>query len=170
MELSDRIKTASGPLWDRSIVWNSRRGNHLGQRSCASAPTGRTYGRKQSDHITAKNLARRVPSAHGNRSTACRRWPPQSFAAPLFGADLDAVEPAWTVRSRPIRHRWGRLCSAIQPGNIVAERFQFRPLRIRLLLQTDRITTRWNRSTIFFGPALRLHIHIVIAISLYWGE
>ena len=35
-------------------VWNSCRGNHLGQRSCASAPTGRTYGRKRSDQNTAK--------------------------------------------------------------------------------------------------------------------
>ena len=32
----------------RGGVWNSRRGNHLGQRSCASATTGRTYERKRS--------------------------------------------------------------------------------------------------------------------------
>src|SRR5919205_3927815 len=38
---------SSGHLQGRSVVWNSRRGNHLGQRSCANAPTGRTYGRKQ---------------------------------------------------------------------------------------------------------------------------
>src|SRR5690349_11581093 len=30
---------SSGPLRGRLSVWNSRRGNHLGQRSCASAPT-----------------------------------------------------------------------------------------------------------------------------------
>src|SRR5436305_7348380 len=35
----------NGPLCGRSVVWNPCRGNHLGQRSCASAPTGRTYGR-----------------------------------------------------------------------------------------------------------------------------
>jgi hypothetical protein len=35
----------NGPLQGRVFVWNSGRGNHLGQRSCASAPTGRTYGR-----------------------------------------------------------------------------------------------------------------------------
>src|SRR5208283_5181299 len=29
----------------RTVVWNLCRGNHLGQRSCASAFTGRTYGR-----------------------------------------------------------------------------------------------------------------------------
>ena len=41
------------------------RGNHLGQRSCASAPTGRTYGRKRSDQSTVKRLARRGPSTYG---------------------------------------------------------------------------------------------------------
>src|SRR5271166_4503572 len=29
----------------RTVAWNLCRGNHLGQRSCASAFTGRTYGR-----------------------------------------------------------------------------------------------------------------------------
>ena len=37
----------------RQVVWNTRRGNHLGQRSCADAPKGRTYGRKRLDQITA---------------------------------------------------------------------------------------------------------------------
>jgi hypothetical protein len=32
----------------RSVVWNSRRGNHLGQRSCASAP--------QAGHMDASDL------------------------------------------------------------------------------------------------------------------
>src|ERR1022692_3589505 len=36
------------------LFWSSRRGNHLGQRSCVSAETGRTYGRKRSDQSTAK--------------------------------------------------------------------------------------------------------------------
>jgi hypothetical protein len=40
-------------------VWNSCRGNHLGQRSCGSAQIGWTYGRKRSDQSTAKHLARR---------------------------------------------------------------------------------------------------------------
>src|ERR1019366_3041895 len=31
----------------RPVVWSACRGNHLGQRSCASARTGRTYGRKR---------------------------------------------------------------------------------------------------------------------------
>src|SRR3954453_18875090 len=56
---------SSGPLRGRLSVWNSRRGNHRGQRSCASAPTGRTYGRKRSDQSTANDLARRGPSTYG---------------------------------------------------------------------------------------------------------
>src|SRR3954447_22194549 len=35
-------------------VWTSHRGNHLGQRSCASAQTGRTYGCKRSDQRSCK--------------------------------------------------------------------------------------------------------------------
>ena len=59
----DRSKTRDTP-WSplaakgRLGVWNLRRGNHLGQRSCASAKTGRTYGRKRSDQSTAKMLLR----------------------------------------------------------------------------------------------------------------
>src|SRR5262249_23641472 len=55
----DRSKTRGIPLdpsaaEGRSSDWNLCRGNHLGQRSCASATTGRTYGRKQSDQSTAQ--------------------------------------------------------------------------------------------------------------------
>src|SRR5947199_9169505 len=39
----------------RSSDWNLCRGNHLGRRSCASATTGRTYGRKRSDQSTAQH-------------------------------------------------------------------------------------------------------------------
>ncbi len=38
-------------------VWNSRRGNHLGQRSCATASKGRTYESKRSDQAAFKSLA-----------------------------------------------------------------------------------------------------------------
>jgi Transposase DDE domain group 1 len=38
----------------RPTVWNSRRGNHLGQRSCATAYKGRTYDRKRSDQNSAQ--------------------------------------------------------------------------------------------------------------------
>ena len=56
----DRSKTRGIPLdpsaaEGRSSVWNLCRGNHLGQRSCASATTGRTYGRKRSDQSTAQH-------------------------------------------------------------------------------------------------------------------
>jgi hypothetical protein len=55
----NRSKTRDTPCFPlaakgRLGVWNSHRGNHLGQRSCASAKTGRTYGRKRSDQSTAQ--------------------------------------------------------------------------------------------------------------------
>ena len=55
----NRSKTQDTPCFPlaakgRLGVWNSHRGNHLGQRSCASAKTGRTYGRKRSDQSTAQ--------------------------------------------------------------------------------------------------------------------
>jgi hypothetical protein len=57
----DRSKTRDTPCFPlaakgRLGVWNSHRGNHLGQRSCASAKTGRTYGRKRSDQIYATTV------------------------------------------------------------------------------------------------------------------
>lgn len=42
-------------LKGRDVVWNSRCGNHLGQRSCASATKGRTYERKRSDQSTCQS-------------------------------------------------------------------------------------------------------------------
>ena len=71
----DRSKARDNPLMamadsGRKAVWNSRRGNHLGQRSYASASTGRTYARKRSDqNICLNPLARgsrpHMPSANG---------------------------------------------------------------------------------------------------------
>ena len=52
------------PVADRGriVVWASRRGTHLGQRSCASAREGRTYERKRSDHeIRRRHLVSRGP-------------------------------------------------------------------------------------------------------------
>jgi hypothetical protein len=68
----DRSKTRDIPLHPsavkgRSNDWNLCRGNHLGQRSCASATIGRTYGRKRSDQSTAQQLARSGPSTYGSR-------------------------------------------------------------------------------------------------------
>jgi hypothetical protein len=50
----DRSKTRETPsdpmaIKGREVVRNSRRGNHLGQWSCATTPKGRTYGSKRSD-------------------------------------------------------------------------------------------------------------------------
>ncbi|SHG97612.1 hypothetical protein SAMN05444169_5068 [Bradyrhizobium erythrophlei] len=60
----------------RRRVWNSRRGNHLGQRSYARAPTGRTYGRKRSDQIIATTALRGGGRPHmGSR----RRLASQAF-------------------------------------------------------------------------------------------
>jgi hypothetical protein len=41
-------------LKGRNSVRNSRRGNHLGQRSYAAAQIGRTYDRKRSDQTAAQ--------------------------------------------------------------------------------------------------------------------
>jgi len=73
MRHSDR---PTGPLRGRPSVWNSCRDNQLGQRSYASAPTGRTYERKRSDQNPAKNLARKGPSTYGaGILPACRQQP-----------------------------------------------------------------------------------------------
>src|ERR1700733_7637417 len=55
--IDPRGETVRGIHWPatgRGIVWNSRRGNHLGKRPKATASTGRTYGCKRSDQ-TIKN-------------------------------------------------------------------------------------------------------------------
>src|ERR1700731_1095716 len=55
--IDPRCETVRGTHWPkkgRVVVWNSRRGNHLGQRSKVTASTGRTYGCKRSDQ-TLKN-------------------------------------------------------------------------------------------------------------------
>ena len=49
------LRKLQWPFIGRSCVWNPCRGNHLGQRSRVSALKGRTYGRKRSDHNTAKS-------------------------------------------------------------------------------------------------------------------
>src|SRR5258705_9151025 len=67
--IDPRCETVRGTHWPnqgRVVVWSSRRGNHLGQRSIATASTGRTYGCKRSDQ-TRKTLAARGPSTYGSR-------------------------------------------------------------------------------------------------------
>src|ERR1700722_10874482 len=76
--IDPRCETVRGIHWPatgRGIVWNSRRGNHLGQRPKATASTGRTYGCKRSDQ-TIKNSCS-TGAVHiwsplaGNRSRDC---------------------------------------------------------------------------------------------------
>jgi hypothetical protein len=50
------LRITHWPFVGRSCVRNSRRGNHLGQRSCVNAPAGRTCERKRSDQAFARNL------------------------------------------------------------------------------------------------------------------
>ncbi len=85
----------------RMAVWNTRRGDHLGQRSCVSAPIGRTYERKRSDQeavhilreggrphmddgLSAWLAGTRVALGDGRRALAA------SLAVEAFG---DAVVP-----------------------------------------------------------------------------
>jgi hypothetical protein len=104
---------ANGPLAGRLSVWNSCRGNHLGQRSCASASTGRTYGRKRSDQNTDQHLARRGPSTYG---FTCARRPTglsRSAASPNSSTgttdDARIRRSAGKHRTRPISARSHRL-------------------------------------------------------------
>lgn len=77
-------------LYGRSAVWNLRRRNHLGQRSCVSASIGRTYGRKRPDQMYRKSLAGKGPSTYGAMSAGTstispravwRRSPPRRWSA-----------------------------------------------------------------------------------------
>src|SRR5678816_2409455 len=49
--LDARHSTGSTGDTRRKCAWNSRRGNHLGQRSSRPHPTGRTYGCKRCAHF-----------------------------------------------------------------------------------------------------------------------
>src|ERR1700757_2376711 len=75
----DRSKTRGIPLdpsaaEGRSSDWNLCRGNHLGQRSCASATTGRTYGRKRSDQSTAQHPCEERAAQHPCEERAVHIW------------------------------------------------------------------------------------------------
>src|SRR5439155_232854 len=83
MDASDPIRPSKKLLWHgvcphmaeegRVVVWSSRRGNHLGQRSKVTASTGRTYGRKRSDQTVEKTLVARGPSTYGSLLSRGRR-------------------------------------------------------------------------------------------------
>ena len=76
--IDPRCETVRGIHWPnkgRGVVWNSRRGNHLGQRYKPTASTGRTYGCKRSDQ-TLKNSC---------GTGAVHIWIPGSLAEPVIG-------------------------------------------------------------------------------------
>src|SRR5258708_38867473 len=73
--IDPRCETVRGTHWPkpgRVVDWNSRRGNHLGQRFKPTASTGRTYGCKRSD-LTQKTLVPRGPSTYGSLLSQGRR-------------------------------------------------------------------------------------------------
>ena len=96
----DRSKTRGIPLdpssaEGRSSDWNLCRGNHLGQRSCASATTGRTYGRKRSDQSTAQppceERAVHIWIKEGKGAIKWTRLSCRSFAANAVRLQLHAL-------------------------------------------------------------------------------
>src|SRR5258707_10873847 len=109
--IDPRCETVRGTHWPnqgRVVVWSSRRGNHLGQRSIATASTGRTYGCKRSDQ-TRKTLAARGPSTYGSLLSHCfrrddnselKRSPYSTISATaLPHAVVSAFQPRSRVRS-----------------------------------------------------------------------
>ena len=108
----------------RSFVRNSCRGNHLGQRSCASATTGRTYERKRSDQITSKSCkegavhiwrtARRSPEQHRDSLGSGLKLCPDLVGWRRSGSGCDK----WQADVRPMA-RCGRLqTSGLHAGPI----------------------------------------------------
>src|SRR5258706_16135872 len=102
--IDPRCETVRGTHWPnqgRVVVWSSRRGNHLGQRSIATASTGRTYGCKRSDQ-TRKTLAARGPSTYGSRLALRLAGTTAVFAVcfALYTGGLTTVSPRPRSRSR----------------------------------------------------------------------
>ena len=99
----DRSKTRDTPCFPlaakgRLGVWNSHRGNHLGQRSCASAKTGRTYGRKRSDQSAAQITLRGGGRPQKRKSGSA----PESPAARAAKPPTSSMSPSharWWVSS-----------------------------------------------------------------------
>src|ERR1700726_3820287 len=89
--IDPRGETIRGTHWPkpgRVVVWNSRRGNHLGQRFKPTASTGRTYGCKRSDQ-TVKTLVPRGPSTYGSRLSPGRHRFCQDAAPKLDSTDAN---------------------------------------------------------------------------------
>ena len=101
------------PVADRGriVVWASRRGTHLGQRSCASAREGRTYERKRSDHgIRQRHLASRGPSTYGICcATAARPCvPSSSIIIATCAKPPERRRCPWRRRHQRIAWFWNR--------------------------------------------------------------
>src|SRR2546427_1603970 len=83
--IDPRCETIRGTHWPKTgrvVVWNSRRGSHLGQRSKVIASTGRTYGCKRSDQTSKTSCATGaihiwVPACAG--TTKMKSHPPQNL-------------------------------------------------------------------------------------------
>src|SRR5579863_9187291 len=97
--IDPRCETVRGTHWPkpgRVVVWSSRRGNHLGQRSRPTASTGRTYGCKRSDQTVKKLLC------HGGR--------------PHMGPCVPGTTKMMWTRNRNLqrrKHRLGNIRGAV---------------------------------------------------------
>src|SRR5712664_4195767 len=102
--IDPRCETVRGTHWPkegRVVVWSSRRGNHLGQRSIAIASTGRTYGCKRSDQTVQKTLVARGPSTYGSLLSQGRRWAPgcsKKTKMPERKKSAPALHPSESLR------------------------------------------------------------------------
>src|SRR5713226_7244552 len=110
--IDPRCETVRGTHWPnqgRAVVWSSRRGNHLGQRSIATASTGRTYGCKRSDQ-TRKTLAARGPSTYGSRLAlrlaATTRGEVHAYSAASLTSGAAARTSASTCASNLAKFFW----------------------------------------------------------------
>src|SRR5216683_1153133 len=107
--IDPRCETVRGIHWPkkgREVVWSSRRGSHLGQRSKATASTGRTYGCKRSDQ-TLKELLWHGGRPHMDSGLALRA-PRNDIAWPLRHAGpQNIVEVHDTDRLVGIGHDQG---------------------------------------------------------------
>src|SRR5271166_4926114 len=90
----------------RFVVWNSCRGNHLGQRSCASAP--------QAGHMDASDLIKALQNTLRGGGRPHTNPEPGRSALPLGDIELDDVDRiARTVRQ--LVHTVGIGAAARQP-------------------------------------------------------
>src|SRR6266481_5943398 len=88
--IDPRCETIRGTHWPKTgrvVVWNSRRGSHLGQRSKPTASTGRTYGCKRSDQTSKTSCA----------TGAVHIWVPARASLGRDDGESDSIfkQPRW---------------------------------------------------------------------------